>query len=59
MKSLENFELKDWNSQISPDIKNKAVQRLEEGKVLYFPSLPFALIAESRAFFHPKSSIPK
>jgi 3-deoxy-D-manno-oct-2-ulosonic acid (Kdo) hydroxylase len=43
MTLLETLDIEDWDDPISKDTQNKAIQSLEEGRVLYFPSLAFSL----------------
>jgi hypothetical protein len=59
MKSLETFEITSFESELSEEIKAKAVRALEGGKVLYFPALPFALSKEELKFLTPSILDPK
>lgn len=59
MKTLEEIDLKSWDSSISQNMQKRAVQALEEGKVLYFPSLAFKLNPEERQFLSPEMVDPK
>lgn len=54
MKSLEEFLIKAWEENISDAVQKKAVLALEEGKVLFFPKLPFALNDEEFQFLSPE-----
>lgn len=56
---LETIEIESFDSPISPEIKQTAIQALEEGKVVYFPKLPFKLTAEESRFLDPKLVDPK
>jgi len=59
MKSLETFAINAWDTGISQEDQNKAIQALEAGQVLYFPSLPFALNADEQRFLTPDIVNPK
>jgi len=59
MKSLEKIEINSWSGAISQQIQNQAIQALESGKVLYFPSLPFMLSSEEEQFLCPTIVDPK
>lgn len=53
-KSLEEMPIKAWDEAVSPTLQKRAVQALEEGKVLYFPSLAFKLSPEEHLFLSPE-----
>lgn len=57
--ALEQFEMTSWEESIPLQIQKKALHQLENGYVLYFPSLPFPLKAEEKAFLTPAISDPK
>ena len=59
MKSLEMLNIQNWDEIISEGLQNKAVRALEEGKVLYFPALPFKLSKEELTFLCPSKVDPK
>lgn len=56
---LEQFELEEWEQPISEEMQDKAVQCLENGLVLYFPSLPFPLQNHELRFLSPDKIDPK
>ena len=58
MKSLVEFNCKDWEKAF---LKNQAlpVRSLEEGKVLFFPSLSFTLSSQELEFLSPSILDPK
>jgi 3-deoxy-D-manno-oct-2-ulosonic acid (Kdo) hydroxylase len=58
-KSLEIIDIKSWKESISPALQDKAVQALENGKILYFPHLPFSMSQEESFFFNPNLVDPK
>jgi 3-deoxy-D-manno-oct-2-ulosonic acid (Kdo) hydroxylase len=41
---IETFNLSSWDTDCSPDIIKRAINSLEEGKVLFFPHLSFQLL---------------
>jgi hypothetical protein len=59
MKSLETFEVNGWDQVISQEDQKRAIQALEGGQVLYFPSLPFELDLNERGFLTPDVVNPK
>lgn len=59
MKSLEMFDIQSWEEQISENIQKQAIEALENGKVLYFPSLPFSLSGDEQRFLNPDILDPK
>lgn len=56
--TLEHFDIKTWEEEISKNVQSKAVQSLENGNVLYFPSLPFTLLESELHFLTPEISDP-
>ena len=58
-KVLETIDIQSFESFISPEIKQKAIQALEQGKVIYFPQLPFRLLPDELAFLSNKIVDPK
>lgn len=59
MKSLETIDIKTWDGPISKDIQDKAIQALEGGKVLFFPSLSFPLHNNEYQFLSEETVDPK
>lgn len=43
MKGLEIFDFSTWESSPSEQIQKRAIQALEEGKIVFFPKLSFEL----------------
>lgn len=59
MKWLETLNIQDWDEPLSQDTQYKAVKALEEGRVVYFPSLAFPLNADEKQFLSPENVDPK
>lgn len=59
MKSLETLDLTDWDNSPPKNVQLKAIKSLEQGKILYFPALPFTLSSEEKIFFSPEKVDPK
>ena len=59
MKSLETIDTSSWESSIPKEIQKQALEALEGGKVLYFPSLPFILHKDEKQFLSPEIVDPK
>jgi hypothetical protein len=59
MESLETFDTEAWDTTFSEEIKQRAIQALEGGKVLYFPHLPFILNKDEKCFLSPQIADPK
>lgn len=57
--SLEQLDIHSWEQLIPQQIQNKAIQSLENGRVLYFPSLPFSLLENEYSFLSPEKVDPK
>lgn len=57
--NLENFKENSWEAPISSDEQNRAVHALENGKVLFLPSLEFSLKPEEREFLSASILDPK
>jgi len=53
MTLLNPFDIQTWDSFISEETKIQALQALENGKVLYFPSLAFALNEKEQTLLSP------
>lgn len=54
MSAIELFDATDWGSPLSGDDQQRAIQAIENGKVLYFPSLAFCLEEAETLFLDPK-----
>ena len=59
MKSLEHFDFKSWDISMPEKVQNRAVDALEKGNILYFPSLSFNLNAEEKCFLSAEKLSPK
>ncbi len=59
MKSIEILDIKSWEKIISKEMQEKAVEALEEGKVLYFPELAFELSDSEKHYLNPDIVDPK
>jgi hypothetical protein len=57
--SLEKLDIKTWKEPIEKKVQEKAIQALENGSVLYFPSLPFTLDHEELRLLSPIYCDPK
>lgn len=56
---LKNFDIQAWDEPIPQDLINTAVESLESGHVLYFPSLPFSFQDNEHSFLSPDKVDPK
>lgn len=59
MEILETINLDSWEQPILEDLQTKAIQSLEQGKVLYFPFLPFSLHSNEEPLLSPLIVHPK
>ncbi len=59
MKNLETLLLESWQDAVSASIQQQAIKALEEGKVLYFPFLPFSLTPQEPPLLSPAKAHPK
>jgi hypothetical protein len=53
---LKEIQISNWQSSISPDIQNQAIESLESGSVLLFPTLNFDFLASEHIFFTTANS---
>jgi hypothetical protein len=58
-KALEIIEIHEWNESFSENVQNKAVEALESGKILYFPTLSFPLSVDELLLLTPEIMDPK
>jgi 3-deoxy-D-manno-oct-2-ulosonic acid (Kdo) hydroxylase len=58
-KVLETFDITSFDTPISPEIQQKAIEALEQGKAVYFPNLPFILKSDELQFLSPQLVDPK
>lgn len=59
MHLTEEIPLTCWEESIPKQLQIKAIESLEQGKVLYMPSLSFALQGEESLFLTPEKVDPK
>lgn len=51
---IETFESSQWNEQFTDLNQQRAINKLEGGHILYFPTLAFSLSDEEKAFLTPE-----
>ena len=51
---LETLDVTAWEGPVHTNMRASAVEALEDGKVLYFPRLGFALSTDERRFLSPQ-----
>jgi hypothetical protein len=56
---LEVFTLKSLEKSVSKEMQQHAIKALENGKVLYFPHMPFKLKQSEKCFLSPTKTDPK
>jgi len=59
MDVLETFANQDWQEQISAELQLRAVNALENGKLLYLPNLNFNLLPAEKRFLSATYADPK
>lgn len=59
MQLIEELQIEKWDEPISQDEQMRAITNLEQGKVLYFPSLAFPLEQTEKPFLSPDKVDPK
>lgn len=59
MKILETFQETSWTDDHSLESKERAVEGLEQGKILFFPQLTFSLLSQEEKFLSPAYVIPQ
>lgn len=59
MESLLTLNANNWQNVFSADLQSEAINAIENGKVVYFPSLPFSLGAEEQKYIDPSYANPK
>lgn len=57
--AIKHFLIDAWNDPITPKVQEEAIEFLEKGYVLYFPSLNFPLHENEFSFLSPGISDPK
>lgn len=55
---LETFDTADLNELFTQPNQHRAIQQLESGHVLFFPSLPFSLAPDEKIFLSPEFADP-
>jgi hypothetical protein len=53
---LESLDLLDWSGDCPPEDRERALQALESGKIVFLPHLLFELTADERRFLDPRVS---
>lgn len=56
---LELFSAKQWDAGFSAETAARAVNALEQGKILFFPELPFTLLPTEKRFLSSSYVNPK
>ncbi|MHB8253165.1 MAG: Kdo hydroxylase family protein [Acidiferrobacter sp.] len=56
MSPLENIDGDSWDKPFTKATADRATMALEDGRVLFFPHLPFTLQADERTFLDPRCS---
>ena len=51
---LETLDVIAWNGPVHTNMRTSAIEALEDGKVLYFPRLGFALSTDERRYLSPQ-----
>lgn len=59
MSQITELKIAQWNPAIDTSTQQHLTQLLEQGKVLYFPSLDFALNENEKKFLTPLVASPK
>ncbi|CAB4244074.1 conserved protein of unknown function [Methylacidimicrobium sp. AP8] len=54
MNSIVELPGDSWTQAVPPDVQNRAIEDLEQGRVLFFPRLAFTLLPEEEAFLKPE-----
>ncbi len=49
---LETFTNAEWSELFTDQNQQRALHKLENGHVLFFPNLPFALAADEKIIFN-------
>lgn len=55
---LETFTFSDWSELFTAPNQHRALTKLENGSVLYFPDLPFMMAEDEKAFLTPEFADP-
>ena len=50
VQPLEEIDIRDWSGSVLPEMRAKAADALESGRVLFFPRLGFAMDDDERRF---------
>lgn len=58
MDLLEEFDLAAWDKPVSQEAQKRAIQSLEQGKILYFPALTFKVQGDENLVFSEKNVDP-
>lgn len=57
--AIETFEINSFDAFVSDETKKKAIEALEQGKVVFLPKLPFSLNEDENKFLVPEIVSPK
>jgi hypothetical protein len=57
--TLEHIDIETWEQHIPENVQKKAIESLENGHVLYLPTLPFPLLENEFSFLSPDKVDPK
>ena len=55
---IETFESSTWADLFTDSNQVRAITRLEEGNLLYFPDLPFVMAEDEKVFLTPDFADP-
>lgn len=56
---LETINQESWDSEITPEMQQRAIKALENGKIVFFPRLPFHFNQSELQFYSPNITDPK
>src|SRR5579862_9747450 len=56
---LKTFSTQQWTEHHPDSAQQQAIQHLENGDILYFPSLAFVLTPEEKLFLSPDYADPR
>jgi hypothetical protein len=59
MNCITSLDVHDWQTTLSESCKKNAITSLEEGQILFFPTLNFDLTADEQSLLSPDYTDPK
>ncbi len=59
MQTMLSFPINTWHPELNSQEHKQAIETLEQGKILFFPELAFALNENEKHFLNPKYLAPK